>query len=266
MGPIKSPLGALTPFGDDKGTWWAEGPGKRSSHWDIVEARVNDWNRIFNINYWDFRKSLRKISLYEIQGSNQFEEILLCHNRGSAVARKEWWDNQVGKICYPRDDDDVTHINASMMELLLKRFQTEALDIMRCGHQELRYANSLGKVIINDWGDEKFKERMPTSSYFFYVDRKDVHPRLTVPLFQGGAAKVYNSEKSRAGDMEGYVSLGFHSPASITTLKNLDSEEDLEHAVEAWKNIETPVFKEMRPSFRRGFYERLDLIEKLKLK
>jgi len=156
------------------------------------------------------------------------------------------------------------------------------LDMIKCSHQELRYAFSKKKVVFTEWGEKQEKEsRFPSSSYFFYINKHDIYPKFRLPIFQGLAAGMFNSDdytrispltgKPRAWrtatevlDMN--ISLGFHSPASHSTLKSVEDKDQLISIVEAWKNIDESILEKLNGRFRYPFYKRMELIEKLKLK
>ena len=225
--------------------------------------RVEDWNNIYNINYWDFRKIIRRISLLECISSNRFSEYIPCWNRRwPRVMRKEWAKRH-GQLCHPRDDDDITNITDHQLEIITRKLKYA--DIIKGRHCEIRYNIPQNKVLYSVWNEERWNKLMPTSSYIFKINKKHVYPKMVLPLYQIEADDYYNSEGVRSEVLNSHISLAFHGPASLSTLRKLESKDSLVNSIDAWKNIDSKQIDKIHGRFLQPFLDRIEVVNSLKL-
>ena len=230
---------------------------------DNFKNRVEDWNNIYNINYWDFRKIIRRISLLECISSNRFSEYMPCWNRRwPRVMRKEWAKRH-GQLCHPRDDDDITNITDHQLEIITRKLKYA--DIIKGRHCEIRYNIPQNKVLYSVWNEERWNKLMPTSSYIFKINKKHVYPKMVLPLYQIEADDYYSSEGVRTEVLNSHISLAFHGPASLSTLRKLESKDSLVNSIDAWKNIDSKQIDKIHGRFLQPFLARMEVVNSLKL-
>ena len=231
---------------------------------ETFRNRVEDWNNTFKINYWDFRKSIRRLSLLECTSSNRFTEYIPCINKHKPSHMREMWVKRSGEICYPRDDDDITNITDHQLEIITKKLNYA--DIIKGLHCDIRYYASHDQVIYGVWDEKRLNKDMPTSSSLFKIRAKHIYPEMILPLHQCGANDFYNNEGVRTEVLNSYISLGFHGPASHTSLVQLNSRDHLVRSIEAWKDVAADQVEQINGRFLQPFLARLEAINMLKLK
>ena len=176
---------------------------------NLVRTSIDLWNKIFCVDYFSFRKKLRRIS-YDIVSSNK------CIDKIYVYYDKRFYNNEkfLGRIYCPMDDDDIFIMSEQEYEMCVSEFNEKCNGVIT-GYYESKYRGRNKIVYRKNPGSWKVN-----SNNLIYRHTTKIAKHHNRPVYHTNASEspILKSKEMR------HIETSFHitHPASLTVLNGAD--------------------------------------------